>query len=246
MNFLRKIVRPKTKDDEEFYYDLKALLNFKPIKLHHYKRAFIHRSLKMTDSKGKPINYERLEFLGDAILGSVIASFLYKEAPKGNEGYLTQMRSKVVSRESLNKLGKDLDLIRFVKSNINQNQIGDNIHGNIFEALVGAVYLDRGYNYCHQFIYDQVIIPYVDLQKLENKISSYKGYIIEWCQKTKRKYLFESYEDTGKQIQKHFSVIVYIDGQKIAKGRATSKKKAEEMAAKRVYYAFQNEINDLQ
>ncbi len=244
MNFLRRIVRPKTKEDEDFFYDLKALLNFKPIKLHHYKRAFIHRSLKMTDSQGKPINYERLEFLGDAILGSVIASFLYKEAPKGNEGYLTQMRSKVVSRENLNKLGKELDLIRFVKSNVNQKQVGNNIHGNIFEALVGAVYLDRGYNYCHQFIYDQIIIPYVDLQKLENKISSYKGFIIEWCQKTKRKYLFESYEDTGKQIQKHFSVVIIIDGQKIAKGRATSKKKAEEMAAKRVYYAFQKQINN--
>jgi ribonuclease-3 len=244
MNFLRKIVNAKTKDDEEFYYDLKALLNFKPVNLNHYKRAFIHRSLKMTDSNGKPINYERLEFLGDAILGSVIASFLYKKAPKGDEGYLTQMRSKVVSRQSLNKLGKELDLIKFVKSNINQNQVGENIHGNIFEALVGAIYLDRGYNYCHQFIYDQVIIPYVDIQKLENKISSYKGFIIEWCQKTKRKYFFESYEDTGNQSQKHFSVIVYIDDQKIAKGRATSKKKAEEMAAKRVYYAFQNEINN--
>ena len=97
------------------------------------------------------------------------------------------MRSKVVSRENLNKLGKELDLIRFVKSNVNQNQVGDNIHGNIFEALIGAIYLDRGYNYCHQFIYDQVIIPYVDLQKLENKITSYKGFIIEWCQKTKKK-----------------------------------------------------------
>lgn len=244
MNFLRKIVNPKTKKDEEFYYDLKVLLNFKPVNLNHYKKAFIHRSLKMIDSKGKPINYERLEFLGDAILGSVIASFLYKEAPKGDEGYLTQMRSKVVSRENLNKLGKELDLIRFVKSNIKNNQVGDNIHGNIFEALVGAIYLDRGYNYCHQFIYDQVIVPYVDLERLEGKISSYKGFIIEWCQKTKRKYAFESYEDTGKQSQKHFSVRVIIDGQKIAKGRSTSKKKAEEMAAKRVYYAFQKEISN--
>ncbi len=244
MNFLRKIVRPKTKEDEEFYYELKSLLNFKPVVLNHYKKAFIHRSLKMMDNKGKPINYERLEFLGDAILGSVIASFLYKEAPRGNEGYLTQMRSKVVSRESLNKLGKELDLIRFVKSNINQNQVGENIHGNIFEALIGAIYLDRGYNYCHQFIYDQVIFPYIDLQQLENKITSYKGFIIEWCQKTKRKYAFESYEDSGNQNQKHFSVRIIIDGQKIAKGRATSKKKAEEMAAKRVYYAFQNQITN--
>lgn len=245
MNFLRKIVNPKTKEDEDFYYDLKDLLNFKPIKLNYYKKAFTHRSLKITDKTGKPINYERLEFLGDAILGSVIASYLYKEAPKGDEGYLTQMRSKVVSRKNLNKLGVELDLIRFVRSNVNEDQVGDNIHGNIFEALIGAIYLDRGYNYCHQFVYEQVIVPYVDIERLEGKISSYKGLIIEWCQKTKKKYNFESYEDTGNQSKKHFSVRISIDGQKIAKGRATSKKKAEEMAAKRVYFAFQKQITSL-
>ncbi|MDY0781222.1 ribonuclease III [Tenacibaculum sp. IB213877] len=242
MNFIRRIVKPQNKDDEEFFYELKNLLNFKPIKLNYYKKAFTHRSLKMTDKDGKPINYERLEFLGDAILGSVIASYLYKEAPKGDEGYLTQMRSKVVSRENLNQLGKELELIKFVRSNISSEQVGENIHGNIFEALVGAIYLDRGYNYCHQFIYEQVIIPYVDIQHLEGKVASYKGLIIEWCQKTKKKYNFESYEDTGNQSVKHFSVRISIDGQKIAKGRATSKKKAEEMAAKRVYYAFQKQI----
>ncbi|CAL2082356.1 ribonuclease III [Tenacibaculum sp. 190524A02b] len=244
MNFLRRIVKPQNKEDEDFYYELKELLNFKPIKLSHYKKAFTHRSLKLVDSKGNPVNYERLEFLGDAILGSVIASYLYKKVPKGDEGYLTQMRSKVVSREHLNSLGKDLDLIRFVKSNIAQNQISNNLHGNIFEALIGAIYLDRGYNYCHQFIYEQVILPYVDIGKLEGKISSYKGYIIEWCQKNKKKYSFDSYEDTGKQSKKHFSVRVSIDGMIVAKGRATSKKKAEEIAAKRVYYAMQDKMKN--
>lgn len=242
MDFLRRIVRPKSKEDEDFYNDLKGLLNFKPIRLNQYKKAFTHRSLKMLDKKGKPINYERLEFLGDAILGSVIASYLYKESPRGDEGYLTQMRSKVVSRNNLNQLGRDLNLIRFVKSSVSKNQVGENIHGNIFEALIGAIYLDRGYNYCHQFIFDQVITPYVDIKKLEGKISSYKGLVIEWCQKTKKKYNFESYEDTGNQAKKHFSVLITIDGKKIAKGRATSKKKAEEMAAKRVYFTFQKEI----
>lgn len=242
MNFLRRIVRPQSKEDEDFYYELKELLNFKPIKLSHYKKAFVHRSMKMIDSKGNPINYERLEFLGDAILGSVIASYLYKKSPKGNEGYLTQMRSKVVSREHLNSLGKDLNLIKFVKSNIAKEHISDNIHGNIFEALIGAIYLDRGYNYCHQFIYEQVILKYVDLERLEGKISSYKGFIIEWCQKNKKKYNFHSYEDTGNENKKHFSVRVSIDGAVMAKGRATSKKKAEEIAAKRVYFAMQSQM----
>ena len=243
MNFIRKIVKPHNEEDEQLYNELKKLLNFSPRKINQYKKAFTHRSVQMTDSKGIPINYERLEFLGDSILGSVIAAYLYKKVPTGNEGYLTQMRSKIVSREHLNELGKDLNLIRFVKSNIDQANVGDNIHGNIFEALVGAIYLDKGYNTSHKFIYENVIVPYVDIEKLEGKITSYKGLIIEWCQKQKKKYSFDAYEDSGNETIKHFSVKISIDGELIAKGRATSKKKAEEQASKRVYFAFQKQIN---
>ncbi len=244
MDFLRRIVNPQNKEDEAFYYEMKELLNFKPIKLNYYKKAFTHRSIKTTDKKGNPINYERLEFLGDAMLGSIIAAFLYKKVPAGTEGYLTQMRSKIVSREHLNELGKDLELIQYVKSNLSKEHVGDNIHGNIFEALIGAIYLDRGYKYCQQFIYDTVIEPYVNIERLEGKITSYKGLIIEWCQKTKKCYSFDAYEDTGNQNVKHFSVKISIDGEHIAKGRATSKKKAEEQASKRVYYALQHLINN--
>ena len=242
MNFIRKIVQPHSNEDAELYSELKKLLNFSPRKINKYKKAFTHRSVKMTDRKGIPINYERLEFLGDSILGAVIAAYLYKKVPKGSEGYLTQMKSKIVSREHLNELGKDLDLIRFVKSNIDQSNVGDNIHGNIFEALVGAIYLDKGYNFCQKFIYEKVIVPYVNIEKLEGKITSYKGLIIEWCQKKKKKYSFNTYEDSGNENIKHFSVKISIDGEQVAKGRATSKKKAEELASKRVYFAFQNEI----
>ena len=243
MNFIRKIVQPYSNEDAEFYNELKTLLSFSPRKINKYKKAFTHRSVQMTDKNGIPINYERLEFLGDSILGSVIASYLYKKVPRGTEGYLTQMRSKIVSREHLNELGKDLNLIRFVKSNIDQSNVGDNIHGNIFEALIGAIYLDKGYNFCQKFIYEKVIVPYVDIAKLEGKITSYKGLIIEWCQKNKKKYSFDTYEDSGNESVKHFSVKISLDGVLVAKGRATSKKKAEEQASKRVYYTFQNEIS---
>jgi ribonuclease-3 len=136
-----------------------------------------------------------------------------------------------------------LNLIRFVKSNVDQANVGENIHGNIFEALIGAIYLDKGYNICERFIYRNVIVPHVDIEKLEGKITSYKGLIIEWCQKQKKKYKFETYEDTGNELIKHFSVKVSIDGVQVAKGRATSKKKAEELAAKRVYFALQKQIS---
>ena len=164
--------------------------------------------------------------------------------PTGDEGYLTQMRSKIVSREHLNELGRDLNLIRFVKSNISKSKFGENIHGNIFEALLGAIYEDRGYNYCKKFIYKRVIIPYVDVPKLEGKITSYKSLFIEWCQKQKNDFVYEVYEDTGNDPIKHFSVKLILDGKIIAKGRATSKKKAEETASKRAYFAFQREISN--
>ena len=243
MNFIRKIVQSQSKEDVALHNELKKLLNFSPRKINKYKKAFTHRSVQMTDKKGNPINYERLEFLGDSILGSVIAAYLYKKVPSGSEGYLTQMRSKIVSREHLNELGKDLNLIRFVKSNIDQANIGDNIHGNIFEALIGAIFMDKGYNFCQKFIHQNVIVPHVDIAKLEGKITSYKGLIIEWCQKQKKKYTFDTYEDSGNDPVKHFSVKISINGEQIAKGRATSKKKAEEQASKRVYFAFQNEIS---
>lgn len=245
MSFIRKIIKPRPIRDEYLFLQLKKMLGFTPKDLFYYKKAFIHRSIKETDKlTGLPQNYERLEFLGDAMLGAVIAAFLFKEVPSGDEGYLTKMRSKIVSRDHLNELGRDLDLLRFVKSTVAKSKFGENIHGNVFEALVGAIYLDRGYKYCEKFIYKRVIVPYVDVPKLEGKITSYKSLLIEWCQKQKKEFRFDVYEDTGKDTVKHFSVKLFIDGKLISKGRATSKKKAEETASKRTYYAFQDEITN--
>ena len=244
MNFIRKIIEPRSKKDEAFFVELKKLLGFTPKYLQYYKKAFIHRSIKKVDkATGLTINYERLEFLGDAMLSAVIAAHLFQEVPSGDEGYLTQMRSKIVSREHLNELGRDMNLIRFVKSNISNSKFGENIHGNIFEALIGAIYLDRGYLTCKKFIHRRVIVPYVDVPKLEGKITSYKSLFIEWCQKTKKDFEYEVYEDSGNDPVKHFSVKLILDDRIIAKGRATSKKKAEETASKRAYYAYQNEIS---
>ncbi len=195
------------------------------------------------DKEGTPINYERLEFVGDAMVGSIIATHLFNEVPQGDEGYLTKMRSKIVSREHLNELGKELNLIDLVESKIPKSNFGNNIHGNLFEALVGAIFLDRGYAYCEKFIYSRVIIPHVDIIKLEGKVISYKSLLIEWCQKEKKTFDYHVYEDTGNDTLRHFSVKLSIDGKVIAKARATSKKKAEEKASKRAFFAFQSEIS---
>ena len=188
------------------------------------------------------MNYERLEFLGDAMLGTIISRHLYIEVPEGDEGYLTKMRSKIVSRKHLNQLGKELGLIHFVQSRIPKSHFGENIHGNVFEALIGAIYLDRGYSYCKKFIHEKVVAPHVDIEQLEGKVISYKSLIIEWCQKEKKPFVYDVYEDTGNDALKHFAVKLTIDRQVVAKARATSKKKAEEKASKRAFYALQDKM----
>ncbi len=242
MNLIRKITNSHSAKDEEFIMAMKKILGYRPKKVNFYKEAFTHSSLKKLKLSGKPMNYERLEFLGDAILGAVIANYLFKKIPTGDEGYLTQMRSKIVSREHLNELGKDLDLIQFVESSIPSSNFGDNIHGNLFEALIGAIHSDRGYSFTEKFIFRFVIEPYVDIERLEGKITSYKSVLIEWSQKNRKKIKYNVYEDTGNDTLKHFSVKLHIDHELVSKGRATSKKKAEEIASKRAYYKLKAQI----
>ncbi|MDG3582708.1 MULTISPECIES: ribonuclease III [Galbibacter] len=244
MKIIRKILNSRSQDDGDFFLEIYKILGFKPKNIELYRKAFTHRSVNIKDQKGIPVNYERLEFLGDTMLGSIISHYLFNEVPTGDEGYLTKMRSKIVSREHLNELGKDLNLIKFVKSKIPSEHFGDNIHGNVFEALVGAIFLDRGFHYCERFIHKRVIKPYVDIESLEGKIISYKSLIIEWCQKEKKEFLFDTYEDDGNDDLKHFAVKLYINKKLISKARATSKKKAEESASKRAYYALQDKIDE--
>lgn len=245
MSVIRNILNSRSEKNGDFFLSIQKLIGFKPKQLDYYQMAFTHRSLKKKDDFGNDLNYERLEFLGDAMLSANIAAFLYKKAPDGNEGYLTKMRSKIVSRKHLNELGKDLKLVSFIETNVPEKHFGENIHGNLFEALLGAIYLDRGYKYVQKFITSTVIVPYVDLEQLEGLVISYKSLLIEWCQKAKKEFNFEIYEDTGKDEVKHFAVKLRVEGKVVAKARDTSKKKAEEKTAKRAYYAFSKSINEV-
>lgn len=243
MNFIRNILNSRSKRNGNFFIQIKNIVGYKPSNMSYYEKAFTHRSMNIRDKDGTPINYERLEFVGDAMLSAVIASHLFNEVPEGDEGYLTKMRSKIVSREHLNELGKELNLIDLVESKIPVDNFGNNIHGNLFEALVGAIYLDKGYSYCEKFIYDRIIIPHVDIQQLEGKVISYKSLLIEWCQKEKKTFDYHVYEDTGNDELRHFSVKLSVNNKIVAKARATSKKKAEEKASKRAFFVFQSKIS---
>lgn len=243
MKFGRSFELPFSTNKGAFNTAMNKVLGFKPKDISWYQRAFTHRSMNQKDASGNPLNYERLEFLGDAMLGVIISKHLFREVPNGNEGYLTKMRSKIVSRQHLNELGRELELDKYLKSRISSDQFGENIFGNLFEALVGAIYLDRGHDYCERFIRMRVIEPHVDIERLEGKVMSYKSLMIEWCQKQKKAFRFEVMEDQGVDERPHFSVRFVLDEQVVSRARETSKKRAEEKAAQRAFYALQDRIN---
>ena len=239
--FLKNFKHKKNSDDENFLISLKSIIGYKPKDIHYFKKAFTHSSVKKKKN-GRPFNYERLEFLGDSFLDAIVSSFLYDKSPDGDEGYLTKMRSKIVSRDNLNKVGKELHLIDLVDSKVKKKRYGDNIFGNLYEAIVGAVFLDKGYYGAEQFVHKTLLENYNDLKRLEGKITSYKSVLIEFCQKNKMHFVFKVKEEKSKERIKHFSVSFLINGKIVSKGRSTAKKKAEEIAAKRAYFALQNEI----
>jgi ribonuclease-3 len=242
MNFIQKIRFSSIwEKEDEFTGSIKKLIGHKPKDISFYKIAFTHKSESKVDHKGSIINYERLEFLGDSLLDASITTYLYHNLPESREGDLTQMRSKIVSREHLNEVGKDLDLVSMAKRPSSKRKFSYNAYGDLFEALVAAIYLDRGFEVMDKFIQKKLIEPYVDLQKLQGKITSYKSLFIEWCQKHHHHYHFDIFEDSGKDHEKHFGVKLSVNNEIISKGRSTSKKKAEEIACKRAYYVLQDQ-----
>ncbi len=225
-----------------FFNFVSNVLGTQPNDIEIYRVAFTHRSKGISDNLGNVLSYERLEFLGDSVLSTVISTYLYKEVPSGNEGYLTQMRSKVVSRKKLNEIGEQMQLVNFLDSQIPKAQFGANVHGNILEALIGAIYIDKGFKGSQEFIESKVIHPYVSIRSLENQIISYKSLLIEWFQKNKKVYKYDTFEEQTKELSTYFSVKLLVDGEIVAKARATSKKKAEEIASRRAYFVYQNQI----
>lgn len=244
MKFFKHILNEsRSRRDGIFFHKIQEIVKVKPNSMAIYKQAFTHSSLKIKNKEGHHISYERLEFLGDSILGAVISTYLFENAPQEDEGYLTKMRSKIVSRKNLNLLGEKFKLTDLILSEIPPDKLGKNISGNLFEALIGAIYVDKGFTACETFIYKKVIQVDVDLAKLEKRVMSYKSLMIEWCQKNKFPFEFVIEDDFGVDEEKHFAVKLIINNQVSGKARETSKKRAEEKASQRAYFTFQNHIN---
>lgn len=244
----KKLYKNTRKKPTEEFPDLKSYLTeifgIRPGNMKYYERAFIHRSAQVKDDEGNDVNFERLEFLGDAVLGLIVAVFIFREAPNKQEGYLTKMRSKLVSRHQLNVLGKQLGLAKRLHPAGNPN-LGEDINGNLIEALIGALYLDKGFDFTADFIFKNFIEKNINLEKLERSIASYKSLILEWAQKTKNKISFNTFEeeDSGEDLTLFISV-VRLNEDVISKGRGTSKKRAEENAARRAYISLHREIEN--
>jgi ribonuclease III len=219
---------------------LKNLLGFVPGNLLLYRLAFRHKSVAQNVKKGVKNSNERLEFLGDAVLGSVVAEVLFKLYPYEDEGFLTELRSKIVNRQNLNQLARKLgfeQLIEYDARMLGPSRQGS-LLGDAFEALVGAVYLDKGYNFTRDFLVNQIIKTHIDIHMLEQTETNFKSKLIEWCQRHGKDISFDVIENEIGESLKLFTVQASIEGQMLGLGKEFSKKNAEKLAAEKACEAL--------
>ncbi|MDB5021946.1 MAG: ribonuclease [Pedobacter sp.] len=227
--------------DKAFLNKLKNILGFVPGNAALYKMAFRHRSVAKVLQNGTRSSNERLEFLGDAILGSVIAELLFKSYPYKEEGFLTEMRSKIVNRANLNQLARKMgfdQLIVFDQKMVNIQTKHHSMLGDAFEALIGAIYLDKGYNYTKDFLIKRIVKPYIDIHTLELTETNFKSKLIEWCQRQGKDFTFDMVENDLGESAKLFTIKVIVDGETYGVGRDYNKKNAEKLAAEKACEAL--------
>jgi ribonuclease-3 len=217
--------------DKELTNALRNLIGFTPKNISVYRLALIHRSAGERLADGTLISNERLEFLGDAVLSAVVAKYLFQRYPFENEGFLTETRSKVVSRKNLNGLARKLGLPEMVTKSDENRRTGSSLGGDALEALVGAIFLDRGYPAAEKFILDRMIDNFVDLETLLKEDANFKSRIIEWCQKEKRPFSFQVVNEVMDGHRPSFTIRLLVDGRVVGEGTDRTKKRAEQIAA---------------
>lgn len=232
---LVNLFRIRSEKDKRLIIAIKNIVGSKPLNLSLYRLAVIHRSTAKKNKKGFIESNERLEYLGDAILGAVVADFLFKKYPYKDEGFLTRVRARIVNREALNDLGRKVGLQQLVEfdNNVKSRLSHKSLYGDTLEAIVGAVYLDRGYRFCENFILSRLITPYLDISEVVQSDHNYKSKVIEYIQKHNKKVRFDIVNVTKDQHHKEFTAEVFIDDKSYGKGFGHSKKKAEQNASQK-------------
>ena len=231
---VRKFLFPHKKG--ELYYSLKKILGCAPHNMEFYRQALLHKSMLATDNKGHHINNERLEFLGDAIIEAVVSNYLFRKYGKEQEGFLTTTRSKMVRRSTLGKLSQQIGLNDLVRSCILTDAHNSYIGGNAFEALFGALYLDRGYRCCQRFFLSLIDRGFINTEQMIKHEHNFKSHLLEWGQKYHSDIRFVSREETIDEISKKgpFYTEVWVEDLCIGRGRGYSKKESHQQASRRV------------
>ena len=233
VRFYKKIKRLFAKKEEP-YISLYHILGFYPNDIRLYEQALIHRSSSFETEEGKRINNERLEFLGDAVLNAIVADIIFQRFPNRKEGFMTNTRSKIVQRDSLNHIAMELGLDKLIVLSTKISTHNSYIYGNAVEALIGAVYLDQGYRKCQAFVKERIIDRYVPLNKIIRKEVNFKSILIEWSQKNKLEIVFELLETyTDKEGSPVFQSSVSLMGTQLGVGIGYTKKESQQSAAKK-------------
>lgn len=230
---LYKKIRLLKRKNKEPYSSLYKILGFYPDNIHVYEQALLHKSSSIEGQDGRWQNNERLEFLGDAILDAIVADIVYKHFQNKREGFLTNTRSKIVQRETLNRVAVELGLDKKVIYSAKLCSHNNHMYGNALEALIGAIYLDQGYDVCYHFIENVMIKKHIDLDNIARKEVNFKSSLIEWSQKNKLEITFdliESFADNdGNPV---FQTAITLSGMQIGVGIGYSKKESQQNAAK--------------
>ncbi len=219
-------------EDRRYYRDVRRSLGIYPHNIEIYKLALIHRSASVILDDGTHVNNERLEYLGDAVIEAVVSDMLYIEFPYHNEGFLTQMRSKIVSRQSLNDIAIKIGLDRMVVAVQNYSNAHKHIYGDAFEAMMGAVYLDKGYDFVNRLLINGIFRRFIDMARLPETETDYKSRLIEWSQKKRRTVNIQcTRSDTfSDDVEEQFYAVVSIGDKEAGHGLGGSKKEAEQRA----------------
>ncbi|GJM31538.1 MAG: ribonuclease 3 [Saprospiraceae bacterium] len=236
MKFLFRIYNYYISEDKHFARRLSSLIGFVPASLGIFKLAFSHKST-ISEKAYAITNNERLEYLGDAVLGTIVAEYLFKKYPNGNEGFLTKMRSKIVKRKSLNKIGDRMGL-DVLLSEYNNTRLSRSMLGNAVEALVGAIYLESGYRGTKRFVIKKILRNYVNVHELENFDDNYKSQLLEWCQKNGQSVSYKLLARYKFEKRDRFKVAVLVNGKKMATADDFNKKSAEQTASEKAMLAL--------
>ena len=239
IDFILRPIRRNFGKDKMFYCAIDDMFGFLPHNIELYKLALIHKSASIVLENGQHINNERLEFLGDAIIESVSSDYLFIEYPDKNEGFLTQLRSKIVSRQSLNSVAKRIGLDDYVITNASSGSAQKHIYGDAFEAMMGAIYLDQGYDFVNRLLINKIFAKHLKMETLAESETDFKSRLIEWCQKNHHSIHFAtSHDKTYSATHPFFYSKVLIDGIEVGHGAGESKKEAEQRAAFSVSQGF--------